>query len=97
MTIQPSSIKPISEHPEVPSVAQLSHVSVTFGTGNTCNPVLEDITHAHPGRIVKVFPNPFAQRSPTTSIASLRLSTEFIQARQTLIESIRTDRKQESE
>lgn len=55
------------------------------------------IMHAHPRRIVEVFPNPFAQRSPTTSITSLCLSSEFIQPCQTLIESIRTDRKQESE
>jgi taurine transport system ATP-binding protein len=47
------------------------------------------VMHAHPGRIVKDLMNPFAQRSESESATKLRLSREFVEMREHLVESIR--------
>lgn len=49
------------------------------------------VMHARPGRIVRDIENPFAKRPADLSAASLRLSREFVEARQQLVESIRSD------
>lgn len=49
------------------------------------------ILHARPGRVVKDIVNPFAYRDHEVTPASLRLSREFLEMRQNLVDSIRTD------
>ncbi|CCI36913.1 MAG: ABC transporter ATP-binding protein [Microcystis sp.] len=49
------------------------------------------ILHARPGRVVKDIFNPFAYRDHEVTPASLRLSREFLEMRQNLVDSIRTD------
>jgi taurine transport system ATP-binding protein len=53
------------------------------------------VMHARPGRIVKDIVNPFADRSAQESAASLRLTREFVEMRQHLVESIRSDEIEE--
>jgi len=54
------------------------------------------IMHARPGRIVKEFTNPFANRSDDETATSLRLSKEFVEAREFLVNSIRSDEIEEA-
>ncbi len=49
------------------------------------------ILHARPGRVVKEISNPFANRSDEITTASLRLSREFVEMREHLVDSIRSD------
>ena len=49
------------------------------------------VLHARPGRVVKDIVNPFAHRSNEVTPASLRLSREFLEMRQNLVDSIRSD------
>jgi len=53
------------------------------------------ILHARPGRIVKEFVNPFAHRPEEQTATDLRISREFIEAREFLVNSIRTDEIEE--
>jgi len=53
------------------------------------------ILHARPGRIVKEFINPFAHRPEEETATNLRISREFIEAREFLVNSIRTDEIEE--
>jgi taurine transport system ATP-binding protein len=48
------------------------------------------VMHAHPGRIVKEFANPFAHQLERESAAKLRLSKEFVEMREHLVDSIRS-------
>ena len=48
------------------------------------------IMHASPGRIVRDIANPFANRSSNESPSQLRLSKEFVEMREQLINSIRS-------
>jgi taurine transport system ATP-binding protein len=47
------------------------------------------VMHAHPGRIVKDLRNPFAHRLREESAAKLRVSREFVEMREQLVDSIR--------
>lgn len=47
------------------------------------------VMHAHPGRIVKELTNPFAHQLGRESAAKLRLSREFVEMREQLVNSIR--------
>jgi taurine transport system ATP-binding protein len=47
--------------------------------------------HARPGRIVKEFVNPFAHRPEEETATNLRISKEFVEAREFLVNSIRSD------
>jgi ABC-type nitrate/sulfonate/bicarbonate transport system ATPase subunit len=47
------------------------------------------VMHAHPGRIVKDVTNPFTQQLGDQSTTKLRLSKEFIEMREQLVNSIR--------
>lgn len=47
------------------------------------------VMHAHPGRIVKNMENPFAQQLGHKSAAKLRVSQEFVEMREHLVDSIR--------
>jgi taurine transport system ATP-binding protein len=49
------------------------------------------VMHARPGRIVKEFVNPFAHRPEEETATHLRISQEFVEAREFLVNSIRTD------
>jgi taurine transport system ATP-binding protein len=49
------------------------------------------IMHARPGRIVKEFVNPFAHRPEAETATNLRISKEFVEAREFLVNSIRSD------
>jgi taurine transport system ATP-binding protein len=49
------------------------------------------VLHARPGRVVKDIVNPFAHRDHEVTPASLRLSREFLEMRQNLVDSIRSD------
>lgn len=49
------------------------------------------VMHAHPGRIVKDLNNPFAHRLREESAAKLRLSREFVEMREQLVDSIRSN------
>ncbi|MEG3437755.1 ABC transporter ATP-binding protein [Pannus brasiliensis CCIBt3594] len=49
------------------------------------------ILHARPGRVVKEMTNPFAYRPDGVTPASLRLSREFVEMRENLVDSIRSD------
>jgi taurine transport system ATP-binding protein len=53
------------------------------------------VMHAHPGRIVKEIANPFANRSANITATSLRLSREFVEMREQLVNSIRNDEAEE--
>jgi taurine transport system ATP-binding protein len=48
------------------------------------------VMHAHPGRIVQDLSNPFAHRLGGESAAKLRLSREFVEMREQLVDSIRS-------
>ncbi len=45
--------------------------------------------HARPDRGIKDIVNPFANRSPDISTSNLRLSKEFVEMREQLVNSIR--------
>jgi taurine transport system ATP-binding protein len=47
------------------------------------------VMHAHPGRIVKDIPNPFANHSQIESTTHVRLSREFVEMREFLVASIK--------
>lgn len=49
------------------------------------------ILHARPGRIVKEIANPFADRADDVTATELRLSREFVESRELLVNSIRSD------
>lgn len=49
------------------------------------------VMHARPGRIIKDLSNPFAHRLRAESAAKLRLSREFVEMREQLVDSIRSD------
>ncbi len=50
------------------------------------------VMHARPGRIVKEFINPFAHRPAEETATNLRISKEFVEAREFLVNSIRSDK-----
>jgi taurine transport system ATP-binding protein len=47
------------------------------------------VMHAHPGRIIKDISNPFAHRLREAAAAKLRLSREFMEMREFLVNSIK--------
>ena len=53
------------------------------------------VMHARPGRIVKEFINPFANRPEEETATNLRISKEFVEAREFLVNSIRSDEIEE--
>jgi taurine transport system ATP-binding protein len=53
------------------------------------------VMHARPGRIVKEFLNPFADRPEGETATNLRISQEFVEAREFLVNSIRSDEIEE--
>lgn len=48
------------------------------------------VMHAHPGRIVKELVNPFVHKLAHQSAAKLRLSRDFVEMREHLVDSIRS-------
>lgn len=48
------------------------------------------VMHARPGRVVKDILNPFANRAADQSATALRLSKEFVEMREHLVDSIRS-------
>lgn len=53
------------------------------------------VMHARPGRIVKEFTNPFANRPEEDAVINLRISHEFVETREFLVNSIRSDEIEE--
>ena len=53
------------------------------------------VMHARPGRIVKEFINPFANRPEEETATNLSISKEFVEAREFLVNSIRSDEIEE--
>ncbi|MEM5838725.1 hypothetical protein AAHH59_10455, partial [Pediococcus acidilactici] len=55
------------------------------------------VMHALPGRIVKDIVNPFANRPAEQSATKLRLSKEFVEMREYLVDSIRSTSSDDAE